>query len=407
MTTSAQGLYKKVAYKKQTGIGVAASGSGGQIIRRDSATFAKTKDTFASEEINSFQQYTGDSFGSSKTTGTLNGELSPKTYADFLGSLLRGAFAGGASSTGVSLTIVGVGPTFTLTRGAGSWLTDGFKIGDVVQITAGTFTGVAKNLNLLVTGFPSATQMSVTVPNGKVLAAQGPVTGATITVVGKKAVVPSTAQANDYYTIEEYLSDLTKSRLYTDMQVASADISIPANGDAKIVLSFMGLARTLGNSQVLTSPSTETTTAILSGVHAAILINGTQQTTATSLSIKIDGQLAAGEPVIGSQSISDNVKGDIKVTGTFTVVKVDESNATLFENETAVQIIAVIFADATDSSAFVSFSMPVCSVLTDENDDGKKQIVSTHNYSAEYNGTNGGAALATDTGIISIQDSAA
>ena len=68
MTVSAQGLYKKVSYKKQSGIGSAATGSGGQIIRRDSATFTKTKQTFSSNEINSFQQYTGDNYGSSSTT---------------------------------------------------------------------------------------------------------------------------------------------------------------------------------------------------------------------------------------------------------------------------------------------------------------------------------------------------
>jgi hypothetical protein len=402
----AQGLYKKVAYKKQTGLGVAAAGSGGQLIRRDKATFAKVKDTFSSDEINSYQQYSGDNFGSSKTTGSLDGELSPKTYADFLGSLNRGAFVAGVSATGASLTIAGTGPTFTITRAAGSYLTDGFKVGDVVQITAGTYTGIAKNLNLVVTAL-TATVMTVVVPNGKVLAAQGPIASSTIAVVGKKSVTPSSGQLNDYYTIEEWLSDISKSRLYTDMQVASADITIPANGDCKINLAFMGLGRTLGNAQVLTTPTTETSTFILSGVNAVIMVNGMQQLTATSLNLKVDGQLAPGEAVIGSKTISDNVKGDIKVSGSFSVVKQDETNSTLFENETAVQIIAAVFNDTTDNAAFVSFSIPAVSVLTDETDDGKKQIVSSHNFTAEYNGLNGGAALATDTGIISIQDSAA
>lgn len=406
MTVSAQGLYKKVAYKKQSGIGSASSGSGGQLIRRDSATFTKTKQTFSSEEINSFQQYTGDAYGSASTSGTLNGELSPATYKDFLASLLRTTFVSISAISSVSLTIAGSGPTFTITRASGSFLTDGVKAGDVVQITGGTYTGIAKNLNLVVVSL-TATVLTVIVPNGKTLAAQGPVASSTLSIIGKKAVVPSSSQANDYYTIEEWLSDISKSRLYTDMQVASADITIPANGTAKIQLAFMGLARSLSGSQVLTSPTAETSTAILSGVNAAILVNAAQTTVATSLALKIDGQLSPGEPVIGSKSISDNVKGDVKVTGSFSVVKTDEANATLFDNETQFQIIAVVFADATDSSAFVAFSIPLCEILTDENDDGKKQIVSTHNFSAAYNGAAGGATAATDTGIITIQDSAA
>jgi hypothetical protein len=403
--TVAQGLYKKIAYKKQTALGSAASGSGGQLVRRDKATFAKVKDIFTSDEINSYQQYSGDNFGSSKTTGSLDGELSPKTYADFLGSLNRSAFAAGVSASAASLTIAGAGP-FTITRAAGSYLTDGFKVGDVVQITAGTYTGIARNLNMVVTAL-TATVMTVIVPNGKVLSAQGPITSSTIAVVGKKSVTASTGQLNDYYTIEEWLSDISKSRLYTDTQVATADITIPANGDCKIALTFMGLGRTLGVAQVLTTPTTETSTFILSGVNAVIMVNGTQQLTATSLSIKVDGQLAPGEPVIGSKTISDNVKGDIKVSGSFSLVKQDESGATIFENEIAVQIIAAVFNDTTDNAAFVSFSIPAASVLTDENDDGKKQIVSSHNFTAEYNGLSGGTGLATDSGIISIQDSAA
>lgn len=402
---AAQGIFRKITYKKQTALGTAASGSGGQVVRRDKASFTKVKDIFSSEEIVSYQQYTGDTYGSSRTTGQIDGELSPKTYADFLASLLRTAFTSGVSATAQSLTIAGTGP-FTITRGAGSYLTDGFKIGDVVQITAGTYTGVAKNLNLLVTGV-TASVLTVIVPNGKTLSAQGPITGSTVAVVGKKAVVPSSGQLNDYYTIEDWMPDISKSRLYTDTQVASADISVPANANAKITLNFMGLGRTLGNAQVLTTPSVETSTFVLNGSNATILVNGAQTTVATSLSLKVDGQLAAGEPVIGSKTISDNVKGDIKVSGSFSVVKVDEANATLFENEAAPQIIAVVFTDQTDSSAFVGFSMPSVNIVSDENDDGKKQIVSTHNFTAEYNGLNGGAANATDTGTISIQDSAA
>jgi hypothetical protein len=403
---AAQGLYKVLSYKKQTALGTPASGSGGQTLRRETATFEKSKASFNSNEITTHQQYTGDNYGSSSTSGEINGNLSPKTYADLLGSLNRSAFSAGVSAASASLTIAGTGPSFTITRAAGSYLTDGFKVGDVVRITAGTFTGVAANLNLLVTNL-TATVMTVIVPNGKTLSAQGPVTGSTIGVVNKKSVTPSTGQANDYYTFEEWMSDATLSRTYTDTQIASADISVPANGDATVKIATVGLGRALGNSQVLTTPAAPTSTSILSGVHSTILVNGASQVTATSLSLKVDGQLAAGEPVIGSTTISDVVKGDLKVTGSFTVVKTSETNATLFENETPVQIVAAVFVDATDTSDFVSFSLPRVKLFSDKVDDGKKQLISSHDFVAEYNGASGGATAATDTGVLSIQDSAA
>lgn len=403
--TIAQGLYKTLAYKKQTALGTPATGSGGQLLRRETATFNKMKDTYDANEIVAHQQDTGVGFGVSKTSGQLNGVLSAGTYAALLASLIRGSLAAGVSATAASLTIAGTGPTFTITRAAGSYLTDGFKIGDVVRITAGTYTGVARDINLLVTAI-TATQLTVIVPNGKTLTVQGPITGSTIAVINKKVAAPSTGQANDYYSFEEWLSDISKSRLYTDVQVASADISIPATGNSTVQLSFLGLGRTKNATQQLTTPTAASTTAILAAANAKILISGAATIIGTSLSIKIDGGLQPGEAVIGSNVINDNIKGDLKVGGTFTTLKQDETNSDIFDAETPVAITAVLFADTTDASDFVSFNIPRAKLTKDEIDDGKKQIISTHDFVAEYNSA-GGTALANDTAIISLQDSAA
>jgi hypothetical protein len=402
--TVAQGLYKTLAYKKQTALGSPATGSGGTQLRRETGMLNKSKDTYDADEIVSHQMDTGVAYGVSKTAGELNGVISAGSYAPLLGSLLRASFTAGNVYSGRSITIAGSGPSFTLTDSGATFLGQ-FKIGDVVQITGGTYTGVARNLNLLVTGVTN-TAVTVIVPNGKTLTAQGPVASSTLTVMNKKAVVPTTGQANDYYTFEEWFSDVSLSRLYTDVQIASADISIPATGFASIKLALLGLGRTKNSTQQLTSPTAASTTAILAAANAKILISGAQTITGTSLSLKIDGQLQPGDPVIGSNVISDNIKGDIKVGGTFTALKQDETNSNIFDAETPVSIIAVLFADTTDASDFVSFNIPRAKLTKDDIDDGKKMIVSTHDFVAEYNSA-GGAALANDTGIISVQDSAA
>lgn len=403
MPAPGQGLYKTLAYKKQTALGTAASGSGGQKLRRTSATFKKMKDSFASDEIVSHQQYTGDSYGPGKTEGQINGEMSPATYAALLGSLLRNDFAAVSAISSLSLTIAGSGP-FTITRGSGSWLTDGVKVGMVGRITAGTYTGTARDINLLITGV-TATVLTVLVPNGSTLTAQGPVASSTFAVTGKKAAPPASSHTNDYYTFEEWSSDLTRSRTWVDTQIASADVSIPATGNATIQIAALGLSRAKGASQVLTSPTAETTTSILSANNAMILVNGTRTLVGTSLSLKIDGQLAHGEPVIGSNSLSDIVKGDVKVSGTITVQYDSETISDLFDNETAISIIAVLFDGTTATAPFVGFTIPRVKLFSDDNDDGKKQIVQTINFTAEYNGASGGSGTSSDAGIILIQDS--
>lgn len=399
-----QGQLKKLAYKKQAGLGSAASGASGQYLRRETAAFNLMKDKFNSNEIVTHQQYTGDTYGVSKASGTLSGVISPATYKDFLASLVRADFATVTAITGMSLTIAGAGP-YTITRAAGDFLTGGIKIGHVVRITAGTYTGTARDINLLVTGV-TATVLTVVVPNGSTLTAQGPIASSTVTVTGKTTKVPTTGHTNDYYTLEEWYSTNSKSRLYTDMQVASAAISIPATGNSTISLPFVGLGRTKGGSQVLTSPTTETTSTILSAANAYILVNGTRTTVATSMSLTIDGKVTHGEPVIGSRTLSDVVRGEVMVSGTVTVQYDAETISDLFVNETAVSIICVLFADGTATSEFISFVIPRAKFFGDDIDDGKKQLVMTLPFTAELN-SSGGAALANDQTTIGIQDSAA
>jgi hypothetical protein len=402
--TVAQGQLKKLSYKKQTGLGSAASGSGGQYVTRETSSFNKKKDTFTSNQITGHQQYVGDTYGVSKTEGSLDSALMPGPFAPFMGSVVRADFAAISAIASLSLTIAGSGP-YTITRGSGSFLTDGVKIGHVVRITAGTYTGVARDINVLVTGV-TATVITCIVPNGKTLSAQGPVASSTITVIGKTTKAPTTGHTNDYYTVEEWFSDLSKSRLYTDVQAGTAEIAIPATGNSTIKLGFMGLGRTKGSSQVLTSPTAEVTNTILSASNAAILLAGSSTAVGTSLNLKIENGLAYGEAVIGSRVINDLVKGEVKASGTVTALLDSETNSDFFENETAISIIAVLFADSSDTSDFIGFTMSRAKLFGDDVDDGKKQIVSTLPFTAEINMA-GGAALANDQTIIGIQDSQA
>lgn len=400
--TIAQGQLKKIAYKKQTGLGSSASGSGGQYVTRETASFNFKKDTFTSNQITTHQQYVGDTYGVGKSDGTLNSALLPGSFADLMASCVRKDFGAVTAMTGLSLTIAGAGP-YTLTRSAGSFLTDGVKIGHVVRITAGTYTGIARDLNLLVTGV-TATVLTVIVPNGKALAAQGPVASSTVTVIGKTTIAPSSSHTNDYYTWEEWYSDISKSRLYPDMQVGKIDIQIPATGNATIAVSMLGLSRTKGGSQVLTSPTAEVSSSIVSAANGCILLAGSRLLVGTSLNLSIDGQVQHGEAVIGSRVISDLVKGEIKASGQVTAQLEDETISDYFDNETAVSIIAVLFVDSSDTSAFIAFVVPRAKLMGDDIDDGKKQVIMTLPFTGEYN-SSGGAALANDQTIVGIQDS--
>lgn len=400
----AQGINKQTSFKKQSGLGVTASGAGGQRIRRETLTLEVTKDTYSSDEVVSHQQHTGDIHGVRRSQGTLNGLLSGGTYQSFYESLLRKAAAATAAITGMSITIATSGSNWTLTRAAGDFLAGGVKIGDVGQLTAGSFNAANLNKSLLVIN-ATATVLTVTPVNGVGLVAEGPITSATWTTPGKKIIVPTTGHTNDYYTLEEWYSDLSINHLYPDIQIGQAQVAIPATGLVSSNFNLVGLgARTKGVAQTLTSPTAETTTSVVSSVAGAVLLNGARYATITSGNLTIDGNVSQGEAVVGSNSIPDVQRGRIKVSGTFTALFDGDTPGSPFETESAVNLVFVCATDQTANAPFVVFSMSAVKVFSNTPDDGEKQIIRTYNFTAQIQAS-GGAALANDQTIISIQDS--
>lgn len=401
--TVAQGINKTIAVKKQSGLGTAASGSGGSALRRVTGMFDLVKDTYSNNEIVTHQQHTGDIHGIAKTEGTINGNLSPGTFQLLLAALLRADFAAVSAISSLSLTIAGSGP-YTITRASGDFLTGGIKIGDVIRLTGASLAAGNVGKNILVTGVTSSVITGTPVVADSTLTAEGPIASCTVTVTGKKTKVPTSSHTSDYFTFEEYFSDIARSHVFPDCQVASCAISIPATGIVTSNFSIVGLGEsTESGSQVLTSP-TASTTSVVSSVAGKVLVGGTALGTITSATVTIDGATAAGEAAIGSNTVADTYRGRVKVSGSFSALYESDTLAASFLNETTTSLVLVL-ADARDDAAdFVTLSMSAVKLFSRKADDGEKQIIRTYDFVAEYNGS-GGAALANDATILTIQDS--
>ena len=400
----AQGLNKAIAYKKQSGLGVPASGASGQLIRRETATFNTTRETYSSAEIITHQQHTGDVHGVAKTAGTINGLLSPLSYQAFLESLLRKLAATTATISlgATTLAIAASGANYTVTRSAGSYLTDGIKVGDVVRLTGMNATNNARNL--LVTAV-TATVMTVIVVDGSALVTESGIASATVAVPGRKVWVPTTAHTNDYYTIEEWFSDLSRSHLFPDMQIANCEVAMPSTGNATAKFSLVGLGvHTKAGARVLTSPTAETTTTVASGVAGFVLIGGVSYTSVTSASVTIDGSVTHGESVVGSNFIPDVQRGRIKVSGSFTALYESDTLATPFDSAVTTSMVLVLATNETATADVVTLVLPEVKLFSADADDGEKQIVRSYSFVAQIPAT-GGASLANHQTIVSIQDS--
>lgn len=402
--TVAQGISKTISYKVQGALGTAASGSGGQLLRRESANFTLTKDTYSNNEIASHQQHTGDTHGIRKTQATISGVLSANTYQDLFASVCRKAWAATSAISSLTLTIAADGVNWSVTRSAGDFLTGGIKIGDVVRLSGANLAAGNVGVNLVVLGV-TATVLTVSVPTGTALTAESAKASSTVTVVGKKLWVPTTGHTNLYYTFEENFENVSRYKVYKDCQISKVDISMPATGNVTTSFALIGLGSRLSSgTQTLTSPTAETTTSVLASVSGSAYIGGVKQASVTSATVSIDGQVTHGEAVIGSNTIPDTQRGRIMVKGTFTALYESDTLASPFENETTESLILYLADDATDAADFVCIVCPEVKIFSDDADDGEKQIIRTYNFTGQLC-SSGGAALANHQTIVSLQDS--
>lgn len=405
----AQGVNKQTIIKKQAGLGSPASGAGGQILRRETSTFALTKGSHESNEITSHQQDMGKRHGAHSTTGKVSGLLSPSTYKLFMAAIMRKDFVAGVSSGAlINVTAASTGTaTGTFTRAAGSWITDGFRRGDVIRWT-GWAGGSATNnntKNMLITGL-TATVMTVITCDQSAVVADAAGDSVTASVVGKKTLAPLTGHTDDLFTVEEWYPDVARSEAFIDVRVAQGDFDIPGNGNCKIDWDLPGLRRSRTGAQVLTTPAVETVTDVLQAATGVLMINGSQSLVTTSLKLTINGSYSEFDPVVGSKYRPNAGRGTIKVSGSFSAYFESDNLSALYEDETVLSLYVVACTDTTPAADFIGFSLGRLKLDGDAPDDGMKGIVRQCPFTAEINKA-GGAGLADDQTILSVQDSQA
>ena len=399
----ATGVNKKVAYKKETSYGVVPSASGAKYIRRVTSTFNLNKENYGSNEIRTDYQVADERHGVRSVQGNISGELSPGSYADFFQSVLARDFTAGVSAAGVSYTIAASGNFWTVTRAAGSYITDGFKVGDVVRITAAGGNAANVGKNLLILGL-TATVATVMTLNASALVAEGPIASATIAVIGKKTYAPTTGHTDDSYTFEEWYSDIAQSEVTTGNKVNTAGISLPATGLSTCQFGFMGkdLAQT-GTSQYFSNPASASSTGIFAAVNGALVINGTPIAVLTGLNININRGMQ-NATVVGSNTIADTFEGRIQVDGDFSSYFQDATVRDMFNNETEISIVAALTTSNDKAADFISITLPRVKVNSNTRNDGETGITAQNSFKALLN-TAGGSGTSSEATTITIQDS--
>jgi hypothetical protein len=327
------GVQKAFIIGKETSWGVAASANAGKKMRRVTATLNLKKKTYESAELRSDQQVVDYRHGMRSVEGSLDGELSCKSYQDIWAALFRAAWAAGAT-TGAVITIAAGNANGVYTRSSGSYVTDGFKVGDLVLIS-GFATG-ANNGQFVITAL-SATVMTTT-NSASVTEAAG--ASVTILVDGKKLQVPSTGHTQDSFTIEQLfeMGATDVSEQATGVKPTSFTISVQPDGMTEVSFGLLGKDMTSDNTSYFTTPTAEDTTGVMSGSVGAIYLDGVAIAVVTSLTINGEMGAEVGQ-VVGNSTPADVFMGRFRVTGEMQAYFLDNALWTSYSNESELSLV--------------------------------------------------------------------
>lgn len=403
MPNPASGVFKQLAYKAESTYGTVPSASGAQSLRRVQSTLDLSKDAYQSNEIRLDQQIADFRHGVRRVSGKITGELSPATYKDFFAQALRRAFTAGVSASSLSLTIAGAGP-YTITRGSGSYLTDGFKVGDVVRITAGSVNANNLNKNVLVTGL-TATILTGVVLNGTTMTAEGPIASCTVAVTGKKTFVPLTGHTDNSFSIEHWYADLGQSEVFSGCKASRIALAMPPSGMVTFDADVMGQNVTTAASQYFTSPTAATSSGCLAAVNGVLRVGGSSVATLTGLSVDINSNYS-GDPVVGSNAVPFLFPGRVLVSGQATAYFDSVTLRDAFLNETEIDLIAAFTTGTAKDSDFMTIVLPRIKLGGSSKSDGEGGLIQTIPFQALLNSA-GGTGISTEATSILVQDSAA
>ena len=405
----ATGIYKKLSIKKQAGQGtIAAPGAAGtaKYQRRVTSTIDLTKASYQSNEINTSQQVQDMRHGVRAVAGTISGELSVGGYQGPMESVLRQAVQA-AATTGAILTVAAVstgGGAGTFTRSAGSFITDGFNVGDIVLWSGWATTGVPNNAhNMIITGL-TATIMTVQTLDRVLIGAKAAGDSVTCTLAGKKTWVPQTGHTRDYYTIEHFHADISQSEVFQDCAFTGMNISLPPTGMATIEFPVMGLTAQYGVVEYFTAPATAPTGGILAAVNGILISDGAVMALVTGLTLTVAGGHTAPGGVVGSNIDPDLFPGKVGVTGQATFLFQDGTMRDKFVNEVESTLVVALTANNTPNAPFTAFNLPRIKYSGATKDDGEKALTQTMPFTALEN-VNGGPTVNTLRTTMAVQDS--
>lgn len=374
-----------IAYKKEATFGtLPANDATAKQLRRVSFGLSLKKDAIRSAELRRDQQRAATRHAMRKVDGAISGELSLGTYADFIGSGLRRSFATVAALSALTnVTASATAPHFV--RAAGSWISDGLRVGMTFRWTGWTAGGTANNAKNYTIIALTATNMTV----AETVAAKASGDSVVATPVGKSTWIPLTGHTNDSYAFEQWAPDATQSRRFLGNRVGGLDFSLPPNDKAALTVNLMGQDRSTAGTQYFSAATAAGTAQMQTGLSGSIWINGTAVGLLTGFQLTTTNNLEV-QGVVGSNLTPDVFQGAVDVSGSFSVLWQDGIFDGYFDAETSVPIVVQLRDTISGTTDLMNLVLPACKLSGGDLPDGERALIQSFQFTASVgDGSNG------------------
>lgn len=369
--TIARGISKVVTVAKETTWSepVVGTSPNAKELRRVTASFNLTKDTYESSEIRRDYQVADMRHGIRGVDGSLNGELSPGSYSEFMGSVLSKDFvAVGLPVTMTSATVTVAGTLVTITNTVPSSLI----AGNIVKVSAaveadndGAVLLIASNVGMVIT--------AVVLTDGDFVAETA--SSMVLTPQGKVTFAPDTNHTDDSYTIEEWYSDIGQSEVNVGVKVGSMAVSLPTTGLVTVDFSFMGRnVLPAQSAQHFTNAQPAGTDGIFAAVSGAIVVDGQPIGLITSMDFTVDRGLEAAN-VVGTDLNAAVFQNRIRANGNLSVYFQDNQFREYFDKEMEISIVVALKTSGASDLEAMSFVFPRVKLGTNTKNDGEAGVV--------------------------------
>jgi hypothetical protein len=297
--------------------------------------------------------------GTTNATVSVSGKFRPECLDDIVEAAAQGTWEVKFALTGLTVTVAAGASGFTFTRSAGSWVTDGVEVGDIV-----TFGGFAASENNIAVEVTAVSALVLTAANATGCTAVTDDTDVTLTTGLDYVKVGSTRRAVAW---EVYHSDTDEYVRIIDTEIASFSISLAPNGDVTFQLEAIGgteqdLGANIGDA-VSGATYTETSKPFFDSFNGTVSLEGETGIYFSSMNPSINNQstplfaLGSRHPFAVSHG---KMMGDMSLTAYYT----DGTIKSKYKDETSLDLkIQVKYEDEDlEDTSFYEFEYPSCKI---------------------------------------------